>query len=41
MRFLIVIKSKHVFPPEAVPGLITAMGGWVEKYTNEKKMEQT
>ena len=41
MRFLILTKSKHLFPPEAMPGLIAAMGGWVEKYTNEKKLEQT
>ena len=40
MRFLVVTKSKHPTPPEAVVPLFEALQQWVQRHTQNKKIEQ-
>jgi muconolactone delta-isomerase len=39
MRFLATSTSKHLTPPEMVVGLIEAMQGWVQHWTEAGKFE--
>ena len=41
MRFLIVMKNKFPFPPEATIPLMEGMRGWIKQNTANKKMEQS
>lgn len=41
MRFLIITKSKHPFPPQMAPALFDAMAGWVDANVQSGKIEQT
>ena len=40
MRFLVVTKSKHPMPPEAVEPMFQALQQWAQRHTQSKKMEQ-
>ena len=40
MKFLIISTPKFPTPPDAVPMLLEAMRGWVQRHTASKKIEQ-
>jgi muconolactone delta-isomerase len=40
MKFLVVTKNKMPIPPEMALGLVEAMEGWIQKYTDTGKMDQ-
>ena len=40
MKFLVIMKSKHVIPPEMLTGVYDGSIAWGRRYLASKKMEQ-